>query len=122
MDVVNHLADSEINALVEHATRYFADRLYPLQQRMDDEDWWPDEEFRALGSMGFLGLTVPPGYGGQGLNYLTAGMIGEAMAMANPSVAFSWTSHDNLCLDALFRNGNEEQRRRYVPQMCAGQL
>jgi isovaleryl-CoA dehydrogenase len=72
--------------------------------------------------MGFLGLTVPPEYGGQGLNYLAAGKIGEAMAIANPAVAFSWTSHDNLCLDALFRNGNEEQRRRFVPRMCAGEL
>jgi isovaleryl-CoA dehydrogenase len=88
---------------------------------MDDEEWWPDAEFRALGEMGFLGLTVPQDYGGQGLGYLAAGMLGEAMAIANPALAFSWTSHDNLCLDALFRNGTEEQRRRYVPKMCSGE-
>ncbi len=111
----------EIQSLVDHARRYFQDRLYPLQQRMDDEEWWPDEEFRALGEMGFLGLTVPQEYGGQGLGYLAAGMFGEAMAMANPALAFSWTSHDNLCLDALFRNGTEEQRQRFVPKLCSGE-
>jgi isovaleryl-CoA dehydrogenase len=49
-------------------------------------------------------------------------MMGEAMAYANPAFAFSWTSHENLCLDALYRNCNEEQRQRYVPKMCAGEL
>src|SRR5262249_2047407 len=56
------------------------------------------------------------------LNYLTAGMIGEGMAIANPAGCFSWTSHDNLCLDALYRNGTEEQRRRYLPRTGAGGL
>ena len=112
----------EIRSLVDYASRYFIEKLHPLQQRMDDEEWWPDAEFRALGAMGLLGITVPSEYGGQGLSYLAAGMLGEAMAMANPAFAFSWTSHDNLCLDALYRNGTEEQRRRFVPRMCNGEL
>lgn len=112
----------EITSLVDYASRYFMEKLHPLQQRMDDEEWWPDAEFRALGEMGFLGITIPQEYGGQGLSYLAAGMLGEAMAIANPALAFSWASHDNLCLDALYRNGNEEQRRRFVAKMCAGEL
>jgi hypothetical protein len=35
-------------------------------------------------------------------------------------VAISWVAHDNLCLDSLFRNGNADQRRRYVPGLCKG--
>src|SRR5262245_8275665 len=116
------LTPDEIRGLVDHAAAYFFEKLYPLQQRMDDEEWFPEAEFRALGKMGFMGITVPPEYGGQGLNYLTAGLIGEVMAIANPALCFSWTSHDNLCLDGLYRNGTEEQRRRYVPRMCAGEL
>jgi isovaleryl-CoA dehydrogenase len=122
MDVANALSADEIRALVDHAAEYFFDKLHALQPRMDDEEWWPDEAFRAVGEMGFMGLTVPPEYGGQGLSYLTAGMIGEAMAAANPAFAFSWTSHDNLCTDAIYRNGTEAQRRRYVPGLCAGKL
>jgi len=116
------MTGEEIQSLVDYASRYFMEKLYPLQQRMDDEEWFPEAEFRALGEMGFLGITVPQEYGGQGLSYLAAGMLCEAMAYANPALAFSWASHDNLCLDALFRNGNEEQRQRFVPKMCAGEL
>jgi isovaleryl-CoA dehydrogenase len=116
------LSLEEIESLVDYSSRYFMERLWPLQQKMDDEEWWPAEEFRALAQMGLLGLTVPQDWGGQGLSYLAAGMMGEAMAYANPAFAFSWTSHENLCLDALYRNCNDEQRRRYVPKMCAGEL
>jgi isovaleryl-CoA dehydrogenase len=116
------LSTDESKSLVDHAARYFFDRLHPLQARMDDDDWFPESEFRALGGMGFMGLTVPEDYGGQGLPYLVAGMIGEAMAYANPAVCWSWTSHDNLCLDAIYRNGNEDQRRRYVRPLCEGKL
>jgi isovaleryl-CoA dehydrogenase len=117
-----NLSLEEITSLVDYASRYFMERLWPLQQKMDDEEWWPADEFKALAEMGLLGLTVPQEYGGQGLSYLAAGMLGEAMAYANPAFAFSWTSNDNLCLDALYRNGNEEQRQRFVPKMCAGEL
>jgi isovaleryl-CoA dehydrogenase len=122
MDDVTQLSPDETRSLVDHARTYFLDKLHPLQQRMDDDDWFPEEAFRALGGMGFMGLTVPESHGGQGLPYLVAGMIGEAMAYANPAVAWSWTSHDNLCLDAIFRNGNEDQRRRYVRPLCEGKL
>ena len=122
MDETTHLSPDESRSLVDHAAKYFLDKLQPLQTRMDDDDWFPESEFRALGDMGFMGLTVPESHGGQGLPYLVAGMIGEAMAYANPAVAWSWTSHDNLCLDAIFRNGNEDQRRRYVRPLCEGKL
>jgi isovaleryl-CoA dehydrogenase len=122
MDETTHLSLDECRSLVDHAAKYFFDKLHPLQTRMDDDDWFPESEFRALGGMGFMGLTVPESHGGQGLPYLVAGMIGEAMAYANPAVAWSWTSHDNLCLDAIFRNGNEDQRRRYVRPLCEGKL
>ncbi len=122
MAAENKMTVEEIKSLVDYASRYFMDTLYPLQQRMDDEEWWPDQEFRALGDMGMLGITIPTEYGGQGLSYLAAGMLGEAMAIANPALAFSWASHDNLCLDALYRNGNEDQRERYVRKMCTGEL
>ncbi|MBV1917735.1 MAG: acyl-CoA dehydrogenase family protein, partial [Sphingomonadaceae bacterium] len=112
----------EIESLVDYSSGYLMEKLHPLQEKMDNEEWWPAKEFKALAEMGLLGLTVSQEYGGQGLSYLAAGMLGEAMAYANPAFAFSWTSHDNLCLDALYRNCNEEQRQRYVPKMCAGEL
>jgi hypothetical protein len=96
--------------------------LYPLQQRQDDEDWWPDEAFRGLGDMGYLGQTIPEEYGGAGLDYLSSGLLVEQMAIANGPVAFSFVGHDNLCANNIYRNGNEAQRHKYLPGLCSGEF
>jgi len=104
------------------ASEYFEATLYPLQQRMDDEEWWPADVFREVASMGYLGITIPEEYGGQGLDYLTSGLICEVMAYWNPAFAFSWVNADNLVIDNIYRNGTEEQRKRFLPRLCAGEL
>jgi isovaleryl-CoA dehydrogenase len=108
--------------ICENAAKYFMAELFPLQARMDDEDWWPAETFRKVGAMGYLGTTVPPEWGGQGLDYLTAGLICETMAYANPSFAFSWLNADNLVSDNLCRNASSAQRERYLPGLCRGEI
>ncbi len=106
----------------DQAQKFFMSELHPHQQKMDDEEWWPEDTFPKLGEMGYLGLTVPEEYGGSNLDYLTAGVICEAMSSANHAIAMSWGGHDNLCLNNIYRNGNEDQRRKYLPKMCAGEL
>lgn len=103
------------------AKKFFMNELHPLQQRMDDEDWWPETAMPALGKMGYLGVTVPPDYGGAGLDYLAAGLVAEELAAANPALGISWLAHDNLCANNIYRNGSEAQRRKYLPKLCAGE-
>ena len=67
-------------AILEAADQYCREELYPLAQRMDDEEWWPDEAFRALGKQGYLGITVPPELGGAGLDLFASGLVVQAMA------------------------------------------
>jgi len=105
----------------EQAKRFFIDTFRPLEQKMDEQAWMPDDAYSKLGEMGYLGLTIPDTYGGTGLDYLTAGLITEVMAESNPSLAFSVIAHGNLCLDNLYRNGSVEQRARYVPKLCSGE-
>jgi alkylation response protein AidB-like acyl-CoA dehydrogenase len=50
--------------ILDSADRYARERLAPLAERMDAEEWWPDEAFRALGKEGFLGVTAPAARGG----------------------------------------------------------
>ena len=106
----------------DQAEKFFMSELHPHQQKMDDEEWWPEDTFPKLGEMGYLGLTVPEEYGGAGLDYLTTGVICEAMASANHAIAMSWAAHDNLCANNIYRNGNDDQRRKYLPKLCSGEF
>jgi isovaleryl-CoA dehydrogenase len=112
--------DSEQRAALDGADRYARERLAPLAQRMDDEEWWPDDEFRALGRQGYLGITAPAELGGAGLDLFTSGLVAQAFARWNPAFSLSWVAHENLCLNNLLRNGNEAQRRRFLPGLCDG--
>jgi methionyl-tRNA synthetase len=50
---------AEQTEIRDQARKFFMKEIHPLQQRMDDEDWWPDTVMPALGTMGYLGVTVP---------------------------------------------------------------
>ena len=104
------------------AERFCREQIAPLAGPMDDDEHWPDDIFPTLGRQGYLGLTVPREYGGQEMDLLSAGLVCEVMHKWNPAVGLSWAAHDNLCVNNLFRNGNEDQRRRYLPGLCDGSL
>ena len=106
--------------LFEHADRIGKEKLLPLAERMDNEEWWPEDLFAQLGSLGFLGVTVPEKYGGVGLGLLESGLILQAFSRWNHAVGLSWVAHDNLCLNNIYRNGSEEIREQYLPNLCSG--
>ena len=107
-------------AMLDEADRFARQELYPLSQRMDNEEWWPDQAFALIGKTGYFGITVPESYGGAGLDMFTSGLVLQAFSRWNHALALSWVAHENLCLFNIYRNANEEQRRRYLPDLCSG--
>src|ERR1700738_4710042 len=112
--------DEAQQAILDQADRFAHKELYPLSERMDREEWWPDEAVRVIGDNGFFGATIPEEYGGAGLDLLAAGLVLQGFARWNHAMALSWVAHDNLCANNIYRNGNEQQRRKYLPDLCTG--
>ncbi|HEB91050.1 MAG TPA: isovaleryl-CoA dehydrogenase [Deltaproteobacteria bacterium] len=108
--------------ILDAADRYGRERLAPLARRMDDEEWWPDEAFRALGREGYLGITVPTELGGAGLDLFSSGLVLQGFSRWNYALGLSWVAHENLCLNNILRNGNREQIERYIPGLSNGTL
>jgi isovaleryl-CoA dehydrogenase len=107
-------------AVLDQADRFARNELYPLAPRMDAEEWWPEEAFPKIGKSGFFGATIPEEYGGAGMDLLAAGLVLQGFARWNHAMALSWVAHDNLCANNIYRNGNEDQRRKYLPHLCSG--
>ena len=114
--------NAEQQAIFSHADRFARERLYPLAEKMDAEEWWPQDVFPEMGALGMLGTTVDPKYGGAGLDMLSAGLICQAIARSNHALALSWAAHDNLCANNLAQNGSEQLREKYLPGLCNGTL
>ena len=108
--------------ILDTADRYGREQLAPLASRMDDEEWWPDKEFRALGQMGYLGVTAPSEYGGAELDVFGSGLVLQAFSRWNPALGLAWVAHDNLCMNNILRNGSDDIRKRYIPGLVDGSL
>ncbi len=111
---------AEQQATLDSADEYARKELHPLAARMDAEEWWPAEAFAKLGRDGYLGATVPEEYGGAGADLFTGGLVLQAISRWNHALGLAWVAHDNLCVNNIYRNANEEQRRRYLPGLCSG--
>src|SRR5258708_34467623 len=103
--------DEEQQAVLDQADRFARKELYPLSERMDREEWWPDEAFRIIGDNGFFGATIPEEYGGAGLDLLAARPVLRGFARWKHATARSWVAHDHLGAHNIYRNGT---RRRHA--------
>ena len=121
MQAFSGLSNDEMEVLAQ-ADHFAQNELYPLAQRMDDEEWWPTEIFPKIGETGYFGVTAPETYGGAGMDLFTSGLILQAFGRWNHALALSWVAHENLCLHNILRNANEAQKRKYLPGMCKGTL
>jgi isovaleryl-CoA dehydrogenase len=121
MQAFSGLSSDEMEILAQ-ADRFAQNEVYPLAQRMDDEEWWPTGIFPKIGATGYFGVTAPPELGGAGMDVFTSGLILQALGRWNHALALAWVAHENLCLHNILRNANAAQKQKYVPGLCKGEL
>jgi isovaleryl-CoA dehydrogenase len=68
-----------------------------------------------------LGITVDEEYGGAGMGYLAHMVAMEEISRASASVGLSYGAHSNLCVNQIRRNGNAEQKAKYLPKLISGE-
>jgi isovaleryl-CoA dehydrogenase len=110
-----------IDMLREAIRDFAAAEIAPRAADIDRENLFPSDLWKKLGEIGVHGLTVPEEFGGAGLGYLAHIVAMEEISRASASVGLSYGAHSNLCINQLCRNGNAEQKRRYLPKLVSGE-
>src|ERR1700755_1700104 len=107
--------------MLRTTVRGFAeDRIAPLAAEIDRTDRFPVELWPQMGELGLHGITVEEEYGGSGMGYLAHCVAMEEGSRASASVGLSYGAHSNLCVNQIRRNGNEAQKRKYLPGLISG--
>lgn len=112
----------EIDLLRQSVAHFASAEIAPLASQADEENLFPNALWRKLGEQGLLGLTVEEEYGGSGMGYLAHVVAMEEISRASGAIALSYGAHSNLCVNQLRKNGNGEQKKRYLPGLCSGEL
>ncbi|MDE0908150.1 MAG: isovaleryl-CoA dehydrogenase [SAR324 cluster bacterium] len=114
--------NEEVDLLRETVREFAAKQIAPIAAEIDRSNEFPTHLWRKLGNLGLLGITIPEEYGGSGMSYLAHMVAVEEISRASASVGLSYGAHSNLCVNQIFRNGTEAQRRKYLPKLCSGEF
>ena len=112
---------SENHVMIAQMVKDFAEKeIRPHLMQWDEEQFFPRELFRKAGELGLMGVLVPTEYGGSGLSYFEYISVIEEIAKVCGSVGLSFAAHNSLCTNHILEFGNEEQKKKYLPQLTSG--
>jgi len=106
--------------LRDTVARFVDKQVIPLAPVLDEEERFPEESFKAMAEMGLFGISVAEDYGGAGADLLSCVLVMEQLMRGCVATGNTYGAHSVLCAESIYRNGNEEQRRRLLPALIAG--
>ncbi|MCM8600202.1 MAG: acyl-CoA dehydrogenase [Candidatus Accumulibacter sp.] len=113
---------SEDERLLRDAARDFCQRrLLPRVRDAFRHERSDPAIFREMGEMGLLGPTIPPEYGGGGLNYVSYGLVAREVERVDSGYRSMMSVQSSLVMLPIYQFGSEAQRRRYLPKLASGE-
>jgi len=109
-----------IDMLRETVAAFASERIAPRAHDIDANNEFPRDLWPEMGDLGLLGITVAEQFGGSNLGYLAHVIAMEEISRASASVGLSYGAHSNLCINQLYRWGNDEQKQKYLPALVSG--
>ncbi len=117
--------DFELNQdqkMLQGSVRAFVEsEVKPLAIQIDETHSIPPELVKKIGDMGMLGVYIPEEYGGAGMDMLSYAIVVEEVSKACGSTGVLISAHTSLACDPIYRFGSEEQKKKFLPLLTAGQ-
>jgi alkylation response protein AidB-like acyl-CoA dehydrogenase len=112
--------NADVRLLRETVRKFAEQRIAPVARELDEREEFSAELTQAMGELGLFGTIVAPEYGGQGMDYLSYIVAVEELARVDGSQASTIAAHNSLGAGPLYYYGTEEQKQRWLPDLCTG--
>jgi len=113
---------SEEERMLQQTVRDFARKeLAPRAAEADEREEFAWDYFRGMASLGLLGITIPPEFGGCGGGYKQMAIVMEELARGDPAASLIYVAHLSLTAATLERFGTQGQKERFLVPLAKGE-
>ncbi len=111
----------DIESLRDTVRKFAQEEIAPKSDEIDKTNDFPMELWKLMGDLGLHGITISEEFGGVDMGYLAHCVAVEEISRANAAVGMSYGAHSNLCLNQIYRWGNSDQKKKYIPKLISGE-
>jgi short-chain 2-methylacyl-CoA dehydrogenase len=116
-----NLYETQIHRDLRLKVRDFAEReVKPVILELDEKELFSVDLVKKMGKLGLMGMHISSEYGGQGADCLSYIIAVEELARVDSSVAATLAAHNSLGIGPIYEYGTEDQKLKYLPQLCSG--
>ena len=119
--MISYRLGDEHEQLRRTVAQFARDVVAPVIGGYYERAEFPYEIVARMGKIGLFGLPFPEEYGGMGGDYFALCLALEELARVDSSVAITLEAGVSLGIMPVYRFGTEEQKRRWLPSLCAGE-
>ena len=102
--------------------RTFAEKeVKPLAAEVDEQERFPIETVQKMAKLGIMGIPFPSEYGGANGDNILYSMAVEELSKYCATTGVIVSAHTSLCAAPIFEHGTEDQKRKYLPNLCSGE-
>jgi len=117
---VDYLLSEEQKMMREMVHKFAKEEIAPHAREHQEKEQYPADIVKKCGELGLMGIAYPAEYGGAGMDFVSYMLAVEGISRYCASTGVIISAHSSLAVDPIYRFGSEEQKKKYMPDMCSG--
>lgn len=117
---MDYLLTEEQSMLKEMVAKFAKEEIAPVAREQQEKGIFPTDIIKQAGELGLMGIAYPPELGGAGMDFVSYMIAVEEISRYCASTGVIVSAHSSLAVDPIFRFGSDEQKKKYMPDMCSG--
>ncbi|MCP5106309.1 MAG: acyl-CoA dehydrogenase [bacterium] len=117
---MDYLLTEEQIMMKDMVSKFAREEIGPVARENQEKGIFPADIVKMAGELGLMGIAYPPEYGGAGMDYISYMIAIEEISRYCASTGVIVSAHSSLGIDPIFRFGTEEQKKKYMPDLCSG--